>query len=161
MAAKSTVKVRFNIVDFLVVIAILAAIAALVFRGTILKFIGSVIYTEDAVLSVRIERTTPEQASGINEGDILYLGDDELGEISSCSVTDSRIILFSEDENENGAFIRVNDGGHCDVICNINVKGAFNSDGFYLFGDRYVGVGQTLTVASGTYTCEVTVVSIS
>ena len=159
--AAGKAKVRFNIVDFLVVVAILAAILALILRGPILKRIGRVVYNDEAVLSVRIAGLTVEQAEGIRQGDLLYLSGDELGKIASCSSSESHVVVFEEDGNGGGRFVRADDPGHFDVVCSINIKGAANSDGFYIFGSMYVGVGQTLLITSDTYSYEVTVVSIT
>lgn len=160
MATNKT-KVRFNIIDFLVIVAILAAILALVLRGPILTRIGRVVYSDDAALSLRIGGLTKAQADGISEGDVLSLLGEELGKIASCSVSESKTVLYVEDGNGGGQFIGVNDPEHFDVIFTVNVKGAANSDGFYIFGSQYVGVGQTMVLTSDTYSYEVTVVSIT
>ena len=152
-------KVRFNFVDFLIIIAVLAALFSIMFRSTLLKLIGNVVYTQDAVITVRFEGMTEEQADAVSEGDVLYLSDERLGEISSVTKTPSTQTLLAGGEDR--AFIRVSDESHYDLVCTLTVRGVYNDDGFYLFGEQYLGVGKEISVSSEIYTYTVVVVSIS
>ena len=152
-------KVRFNFVDFLIIIAVLAALFSIMFRNTLLKMIGNVVYTQDAVITVRFEGLTNEQADAVSEGDVLRLSGEKLGEISSVTrIASTETILAG---GEDRAFIRVSDERHSDLVCTVNVRGVYNDDGFYLFGEQYLGVGKELSVSSEIYKYTVLVVSIS
>ena len=153
-------KVRFNIVDFLIVVAVIAAILTLIFRGTLTELIGNVIYTQDAVLSVRVDGLSEEQAEQISEGDILWLGDEKLGSVISKSSENShRMILDAS--GAGSEFQSVRDPEHFDLTFSVSVKGVYSDDGFHLFGRSFVGVGEKLKVISDKYGYEVTIISIT
>ena len=153
-------RVRFNIIDFLIVIAVIAAILTVVFRGTLTELIGNVIYTQDAVLTLRADGLTEEQIGQISEGDVLYLGDEKLGNIISKSYENSRGLIL-DSSGAGSVFLSVRDPEHFDITISVNVKGVYSDDGFHLFGKNFVGVGEKLGVISEKYGYEVTIISIT
>lgn len=153
-------KVRFNIVDFLIIVAVLAAILTVVFRGTLTELIGTVVYTNDAVIAIRIDGLGEEQLDLIKDGDVLNIDGEKFGSIISKSSENSTVIKLSESGAGN-EFQRVRDPERYDVTCAINAKGTYNNDGFYLSGKRFMGVGEKITVVSDKYSFEATVISFS
>lgn len=151
--------VRFNIIDFLILLAVLAALFSILFRSTLLKLIGNVVYTQDADIIVRMTGLTPEQADAVNEGDILFCFGERLGEINSVEKLPSTVMALSGGDNR--TFVRVSDERSYDLVVSVTVRGVYNDDGFYLFGEKYLGVGKTLDISSGIYAYSSVVVSIS
>lgn len=153
-------KVGFNFVDFLIIIAVIAALFSIMFRSTLLKLIGNAVYTQDTTITVRISGLTVEQADAVSVGDVLYLSDEKFGKISDVTKTASTQMALSGGEDRK--FIGVSDERHYDLVCKVEeVRGVYNDDGFYLFGEQHLGVGKEISLSSEIYRYNVIVVSIS
>ena len=152
--------VRFNIIDFLIIIAVLASVSVLIFRSTISDFVGNVVYNDDAAVTFTVREVSLDQAQMLKKGDKLYTGSMELGEVVSVTYTNSMINVDVE-SGEGVVYQRVADPEKYDVTVTVSSVGAFFEDGYHLAGEMYLGVGKNLTVYSDNYSCNCIITAIS
>ncbi len=152
--------VRFNIIDFLIIVAVLASLFVIIFRGTIIDFIGKVIYTEEATVTVKIQNLDAEQIDMINTDDTLYWNGELFGTVEDVKFTNSRTVTLN-DGGDYPIFVDTIDSEHFEVDCTVKVRGAFFDDGFHLSGSYYLGVGKVLELYSDSFYCSAIITSIA
>ena len=62
---------------------------------------------------------------------------------------------------EDPHFVTATDSGAFTVVCRVSVSGQMRSDGFYLNGKEFIGVGKMLNVSTETATFSMTISEIS
>lgn len=154
-------KARFNIIDFLIIVALLASLFVLIFRGTIIDFIGDIINTQDATVTVVIQGVDTAEADMLKKEDTLYWNGELFGRVEEISITDSRELVLSDANTSGPSFVSIIVPDKCDIECTITVRGAFLEDGFHLSGSYYLGVGKTVELYSDSFYCSAIITSIA
>ncbi|HOA84592.1 MAG: hypothetical protein GX057_03725 [Clostridiales bacterium] len=170
-------KVRFNILDAIIILVVLLCIAGIVFRYTLMDRLGLREELTDFQVTFRIEGVNYTLPGFLKEGDRLYFDDGtEVGELlgvakfsaytkqtagsetlivrpSARYITDSggRPVYASYPEftliDADGAF-----------IC----RGTYSSEGYFLLdGKKYLAPGQRITLYTDTVTLQMTITGIS
>lgn len=159
----SETKVRFNIVDFLLIVLILLSVVALVLRPTVLKKIGEMTASDTAVVSFYADRLTEEEYSMLTEGDLLTAGDSAFGELLAFSAHPCQTLQLMESdvESETPFFETVTESGLYTVKGQIRLTGTRRDDGFYAGGNLAVGVGSVVDVQADSYVLTLQITGIA
>ncbi len=153
-------KAKFNAVDFLIIVGVIAAVLVLVFRATIADFVGNSVYREKAEITFVIQNADKSTAEKIKEGDVFYLENLKLGEVLGVSFVYSTVCVLDK-SGESPIFKEITDEQHYDITVKVSSAGAYFEDGFYLGGENHLGVGQKIAVFSENFESEALITAIS
>lgn len=156
-------KVRFNIIDFLLIVLILLSVAALVFRPMVLEKLSKFAANDTVVVSFYADRLTENEYSVLKQGDQFTVNEDRFGELLSFSVQPYKTLQLMESdvESEHPFFSEVAEPGLYTVKGQIRLTGVSREDGFYVAGDLQVGVGSIVEVKSNSYVLTLQITGIS
>ena len=156
-------KVRFNVIDFLLVVLVILAVVAMFLRPTVLAKIGELTANDTVVVSFCADRLTEDEYSLLTEGDVLTVEDGVFGELLAFTTEPYRTlqVIESDVELENPFFESVVEPGRYTVKGQIRLTGAQRSDGFYAGGNLPVGVGSIYQVQSDSYILTLEITGIS
>ena len=156
-------KVRFNIIDFLLIVLALLSIAALVFRPTVLEKLGKLTVNDTVVVSFYADCLTEDEFNVLKQGDHLTVKGDPFGELLTFSVQPYKTLQLMESdvESEHPFFSEVIEPGLFTVKGQIRLTGTQRDDGFYIAGNLQVGVGSIVEVESDSYALTVQITGIS
>ncbi len=156
-------KVRFNVIDFLLIILVLLAVVAMFLRPTVLAKIGQLTANDTVVVSFCADRLTEDEYALLTEGDILTTENGVFGELLAFTTEPYRTlqVIESDVELENPFFESVVEPGRYTVTGQIRLTGDKRSDGFYAGGNMPVGVGSIYRVQSNSYVLTLQITGIS
>lgn len=169
--SKRRSNVRFNIMDFLIVLIVLLCVFSLVARyTTVLDKIGITDNLETYEMSFTVTNLRHTTPNFFRIDDAVYMQDDShtyVGRLLSREVgsTDALTITLSSQyvQSENG-FISAYfaDNSFVDVSGRILCEGNMSRDGYFLLGgNTYLAVGQRLEVCTDLVSFELVVTDIS
>ena len=168
-------KIRFNILDAVILLLIILCIVGLCFRHTITESLGlgDDLQSYRVSFEVRGERyTLPGQLA---KGDKLYFADgilagtlmgvDEYSIENALTAGNETLIVTPAETyvNDGGSFVSVSypEGSLIDAEGAFRCEGGYGDGGYFLLsGDRYLAVGQTLTLYTDTVKITFTVTEI-
>jgi len=90
-------KTRFNMIDIIIIMVIIACIIGTVFRSAILDRLNFASSRDSARISFCAENLTAEELAAIKAGDIFTLSEKDFGVLKSLSSTTQTVIVKSED----------------------------------------------------------------
>ena len=157
---KEKARARFNIIDFLIIIAVLASLFVLIFRRTIVDFIGNVINTQEAVVTVRVQGVERDKVDMLKTEDVLYWNGELFGSVTEINILENKQVVLNE-SGVSPIFVETTDPELCDIECRVSVKGAFYDDGFRLAGSYFLGVGKTVELYTDGFYCSAIITSIA
>ncbi len=161
MAAQN--KVRFNVVDFLLILLVILSVVALFLRPQVLEKIGEMTATETVVVNFYADRLSESECNAISVGDSLVIGDGEYGELLSYTVQPYQTFQLIESDagSESAFFKEVTEPDLYTVKGQIRLTGTRKEDGFHVGGNLPVGVGSILEIQSVSYILTLEIVGIS
>ncbi|MGM9647944.1 MAG: DUF4330 family protein [Eubacteriales bacterium] len=156
-------KVRFNVVDFLLIILVILSVVALFLRPTVLKKIGELTATDTVVVSFYADGLTEDECNMLMAGDVLTVEDGTEGELLSFTVQPYQTmhLMESDVQSEGSFFKKVSEPGLYTVKGQARLTGTRKDDGFYVGGDLQVGVGSTIQAESDSYILTLEITGIS
>ena len=156
-------KIRFNIIDFLLIVLILLSVSALVFRPMVLEKLGKLTANDTVVVSFCADQLTEDEYNVLAQGDQLVLNGDSFGELLSFSVQPYKTLqlIESDVDSEHPFFSEVVEPNLYTVKGQIRLTGKQREDGFYVSGDLQVGVGSIVKVESDSYILTLQITGIS
>lgn len=156
-------RVRFNIVDFLLIVLVLLSAIALFLRPTVLDKLSKLTASDTVVVSFYSDCLTEEEHGTLAEGDFLRVGDGTFGELLSYSVQPYQTfqLIESDVQSEHPFFKEVTDPGLYTVKGQARLTGTRREDGFYVGGNLLIGVGSTVEVQSDSYILTLQITGIS
>ena len=156
-------KVKFNVIDFLLVVLLLLAVVAMFLRPQVLEKINRLTANDTVVVSFCADRLTEDEYALLAEGDVLKTEDGVFGELLAFSTEPYRTlqIIESDVEVENPFFESVVEPGRYTVKGQIRLTGDLRSDGFYVGGKLPIGVGSICRVQSDSYILTLEITGIS
>ena len=140
----SSKKHSFNIIDFILITAVIACIIGIAIRYNL----GSSLMkeTDTAVITVRISSLLEENEKHLVVGDVFrYQTTNEVFGTMLSKESQAATINYSLD---NGTFVVREDEERINVFCKIEVKGYNTENGFMVGGDTYIGCGKSILVYS-------------
>ena len=139
-----TKKHHFNIIDFVIIIAILACIIGIAIRynlGTSLLH-GS----DTAYITVKIDGLRTDYLDFLQEGDMFYYQKtgNTVGKLISYQASPAKIRFVNHD----GTITVSHYEDRVDVVCKLELEGYLSSNGFMIDGSTYIGAGSNILVRS-------------
>ena len=134
-------KLRFNIIDFLIIVAIVAVVVVFAVRGGIIKKISS--YNTTITYTVKVFDVQKGSFDLVNVGDSLYFDEDDrrIGKVVDKSFSESVDYAVLSD----GTIKKVkNVEDRIDMYITIEADGTFDDDGCMVNGDFFVGKGKKM-----------------
>lgn len=149
MEEKKQGKFKFNAIDVLIILALIACIVGIAFRlGLPQKFLEP---EPDQKAEIRFSVNAVDQffVDQFKDGIMLYDADgEEFGSVKDIEVSASSVYK----ENDHGVVEKMSHLSLQDVVGTITVTGLVKDDGFYMNGDTWLGVGQYYTVKTESAT---------
>lgn len=151
-------KRKFNIVDVLIILAILLIAASVIFRSHIINFFNTEITRQECSIYFEAEYVDNASASVLStDTPLLWIEKNvEFGTIISIfDVQASEMIS----EDENGNLILTKSDTHSRVTGKINIT-AVSNNGCYIDGIHFICAGQSLTLSTRSTQFSATITSI-
>ena len=149
-------KMRFNIIDFLLIVIAVAVLAALLYVFLPNSFIKGIFADESVTIQYAIEFKGVDEAflESIKENDIVIdsVTKAELGTVTAVDYSTQYTELKYDEETGNGV-LSVVPNRH-NVIVTITAKAAYDADKGYTVGGLRVAVGELIAVRFPNFTGE-------
>ncbi len=144
MKNNSTKKNRFNIIDFFLVVTVLACVIGIAIRYNLSE---TLIQSQDsATVTVMIRGLLKENADQLVVGDEYFYqtSNKPFGTLTSVSTAPAK----NRDYMNNGTISVSEYEARVDAICTLEIEGYHSKDGFLIDGATYVGCGSDILVRS-------------
>ena len=144
MAAETQKKHRFNVVDFVLIIAVLACCVSIVIRYHL--HTDLLRDTDTARITVRIESLLNDSVNAMQAGDQFYntVTEKEFGTLVSVDATPAK----TRGENTDGSIQIVYYENRSDLVCVFEISGYQTENGFMMGGTTFIGCGSTFNINS-------------
>ena len=152
-------KLRFNIIDFLIIVIVLGCMAGVVIRYNIIDRIVLDTKRDEVKISFMVSGMTPQIANAIVDGEEFYVVGTSytLGKLNEHNITNARIV----EANDSGLPVESFDDTLRDVRGSFTSYGVHNDDGFFLGGTMFLAPGKTLTAESKSVRFSLIITEIS
>lgn len=152
-------KLRFNIIDLLIVIIVIGCIAGVIMRYDIVDKLVVNSKRDEVKVSFMITGISPQISEQIKDGDEFYV----VGSSNSVGILQEHTLGNAEkvEANENGEPVRSYDDTLRDVRGSFVSLGVLNEKGFFLGGTLFIAPGKTLTIESRNVRISVIITEIS
>ncbi len=151
-------KTRFNMIDLIIVLIIIACIIGTVFRGTILDRLSFSSSADRVKVSFTAENLTYEDVSALRIGDTLYLSEKSFGTLTSMSYVKQTVVVPSQDRL---SFTEALDPTHYTLTGEIEISGKNTDKGFFFDSDIHIGVGKVLNLESSNCAISIVITKIT
>lgn len=135
-------KFRVNILDFLILAAVILCIAGAFLRGGV-RGSDEKLETQTAIISFKISNVQSATARYFSDGDPVYsetLGC-SLGTIIGDSITSTPAVFYAE---QGGEIVKTESGiGRVDIRGSFECAGQMSESGFLVGGTQYIAPGMT------------------
>ncbi|MCI8387308.1 MAG: DUF4330 family protein [Clostridiales bacterium] len=158
-AKKAKGKVRFNIIDFLIVIVIIGAIVGIALRYGLVEKVTNQSALSSARISFLIQDINEDSSNYFGIGDEFTALDFscDLGELESRQFIPAEAFIT----NQYGEIIKTHSNDNrIDVRGTMIGEGTFTEDGFLLDGLHYIAPGTTIHMQSANIDVFMTVTAI-
>ena len=156
MKTNTQKKHRFNIIDFALILTVLACIVGIALRYSLRENV--IASNSKATVTVMVRGLLEDNVVHMIEGDEYYYqrSGDKIGTLKSFETKPAVIRNFRHD----GTIVETAYLDRVDVLCEIEVEGLNTEDGFMVGGSDYIGVGSDILVRSVNLETEWLVVDI-
>lgn len=156
MAVDKQKKHRFNIVDFVLVIAVAACIVGAAVRYNLRGNLHQ--STDTAEVTVLVEGLLETSSDALVPGDMFYnsVTDKKFGELISFEKVPARIRFINTDGTVSYTVYQ----DRVDVTMKLKVSGYDTENGFMLDGTTYIGCGSNFQISSRHIETQCTVLDI-
>ena len=151
-------KTRFNMIDIIIVLIIIACIIGTVFRGAILDRLSFSSSADSVKVSFTAENLTKEDITALKVGDEFSLSDKSFGVLKSVSDEKQTIVIPSEDKL---SFTTALDPEHYTLNGEIEISGKNTDKGFFFDSDIHIGVGKVLNLESSNCAISIVITKIT
>ncbi len=151
-------KTRFNMIDLIIVLIIIACIIGTVFRGTILDRLSFSSSADRVKVSFTAENLTYEDVSALRVSDTLYLSEKSFGTLTSMSYVKQTVVVPSQDRL---SFTEALDPTHYTLTGEIEISGKNTDKGFFFDSDIHIGVGKVLNLKSSNCAISIVITKIT
>ncbi len=157
--AKKAKKIKPNIIDFIIIIAVIAAIIGITLRSGIVEQVTVNSNLETARVTFLISSVSESTGGYFDNGDPFYSETHKcsFGTLEQFWTMPAEIYLA----NEYGVLQKTTvSGDKIDVRGTMLCTGIFTEDGFFLAGSNYIAPNSPVTVKSASVTVNLTVMDI-
>lgn len=157
---KNDKKIRFNIVDLIIVLAVVGCIVGVAVRYDFAGKLGIDSTTDEVEISFLVMNIRNSSYEAFNVGDAFYWKQNsmKIGELVSLDEPYPAETYILNDSNE---YKMDFSDTRCDVRGKILASGKVTSDGFMLAGTQFLAPGKTLLVESKYVSVTLTITDIS
>lgn len=137
-------KNRFNIIDFFLVVTVLACVIGIAIRYNLSE---TLVQSHDsATVTVMIRGLLEENADQLVVGDAYFYqtSSKPFGTLTSVKTAPAKNRYFKDD----GTVYVSEYQDRVDAICTLDIEGYHSKDGFMIDGATYVGIGSDILVRS-------------
>lgn len=151
-------KVRFNIIDLLILLAVIILIGALIIRFDLVGRIGGT-ELEEVTVAYMIEGVRRTTAEAMQVGDVFTWRANgmTIGTLKTVEMSPYYITVVKED----GTIERAEDEQRCVLRGTISAVGTMTEQGFMLGGSQFLSAGKVLDTQSPHIMVTMTVMAIS
>ncbi len=155
-------RVKFNYIDFLIIIILLMALLSLFFKANIERAINKYISGNSARVLFSIDNIEDDILGTFKNDDKVFYSGGEFGILKSFKVDNSTdMILVSEKSGYNSyEFTKAKNKSTYCVSGEIIIEGSKRDNGFYLGGNDRVAVGMDFFVTIGNCAYKISVTGI-
>ncbi len=150
-------KISFSVIDFSVIIVVLALLVGVIARYDVVDRLFSKTSLTDAKITFVAEAITSEEASAFTENNKFYTEGDVFGTLTA--VTDPAKALMYR-ENAAGELVAYEHDFLLDLRGSFTCKVMESKSGYLLGGNRYIAAGSVFTVRADGVAVKITVISI-
>ena len=150
-------KISFSVIDFAVIIVILALTIGVIARYDVVDRLFSKTSLVDAKVTFVAEAITPEEAAAFPENNKFYTDGDLFGTLTA--VTDPAKALMYR-ENSAGELVAYEHDSLLDIRGSFTCKVMSSKNGYLLGGNRYIAAGSVFTVRAEGVAVKITVISL-
>ncbi len=156
---KKSGKLRFNIIDLLIIVIVLGCIAGAVIRYNIIDRIVLDTKRDEVRISFVVSSVTPQIANAVVDGEEFYVVGSTytLGSLSDHSITNARLV----EANESGLPVESFDETKRDIRGSFRSYGVLKEEGFFLSGTMFLAPGKELTAESKSVRFSLIITEIS
>lgn len=152
-------KIRFNIIDIIIVIIVIGSIVGVIFRYDIVDRLVLDSKRDEVNVSFMITGISPQISEQITDGDEFYVvgSSDSMGVLVEHTTGN----FVTVEANEKGEPVQSFDDTLRDVRGTFSSLGVLNDEGFFLGGTLFIAPGKTLTIESRNVRVSVIITEIS
>lgn len=161
-AKKKSPRFVLNVVDLVLIIAVLACVVGVYLRYNLSENLGVRQELSDYVLSFKIENVRFTSGDAFPEGDMVFLAetnDQELGTILAIDSTAPSEVVFTDKEGDYRILYYPEDT-RIDLTGRILSSGVMTERGYMLGGNTYLAPGQSYAVETPRIYVEITITDI-
>ena len=150
-------KHRFNIIDLVLILAVLACAAGMIIRSNVRETV-LLNNEEKASVTILIEALLDDSTLAMHEGDTFYFSsnDETFGTMKTMELSPAKLRFFNSD----GTVTITHYENRKDAVCTFEVSG-FNTDtGFMINGNTFMGCGGTFNLHSKYIELQCTVLDV-
>ena len=149
---------RFNIFDFLIILALVVCVGAIIARALFVNNTReNVVFADVYFEVVGVSDVTADALCVQNESVYLQSNDERVGLINMIKKEPCRV--WTEDTN--GILVEAVHPDKTTVYGKAQIKGVWHEDGFMVDGTYLVTVGHTLDIYTKYASCTITITSIT
>ena len=158
---KNAARVRFNLVDLVLIIAVLACLVGVYLRYSAGDEFGVKHELDQYVLSFEINNIRYTSADAFTEGDKVYLDGKEtvLGTILAIDSTSPSEVIYTDDKGDY-KMVYYPEDTRIDLTGRLLSIGVMSERGYLLGGNTYLAPGQTYYVETPRINVSVTITDI-
>lgn len=154
-------RVRFNLIDLVLIIAVLACLTGVYLRYNVSEQFGVNHELSTFVLSFEIKNIRYTSADAFPEGDSFYLNkqDKLLGTVLAIDSTSPTEVVYTDDKGNYKTAYYPEDT-RIDLTGRLQATGIMTDSGFLLDGNTFLAPGQTYAVQTPRIDVSVTITAI-
>ena len=152
-------KSRFNIIDLLIIIVIIAAVATVAVRLDLADKIVQATAEDSARVTITVFSIDQAAVGAVSEGDELVWEQEncDFGSIVHTEVANA----VKYNTVEDGSYVKTTDPERYDLTLTVDTKGTFTKEGYMLGGKSYLAAGKTVTFHNGKTALTSLVISVN
>lgn len=134
-------KIRFNVIDFIILVAVAALIVTVVLRSGVTENFTEREVTDTVEITFISSGIHKNIASAVQAGDVVTISDTGMtvGTVSDIKVSEYE--TYTADEN--GLPVKVSDTEHATLRGTIQCRGIMTDEGFLLNGTLFLAAGSS------------------
>lgn len=158
---KNAARIRFNIVDLVLIIAVLACLVGVYLRYNVSEQFGVNHELGEYVLSFEIKDIRYTSADAFPEGDTFYLDEKDviLGTVIAIDSTSPSEVIYADSKGDYKTIYYPEDS-RIDLTGRLLSEGMMTDRGYMLAGNTYIAPGQTYYVETPHINVGITVTGI-
>ena len=134
-------KPRFNVIDLVIILAVLAVVVTVVLRSGVTDQLSSRESTDTVEITFVSIGIKKSEADAFQVGDTVYCSSNgmKLGTVTYCEVTPYEYFV----ENDAGELVKVSSDIKVTLRGTVTCTGIMTDEGFMLGGTQYLAAGST------------------